>query len=126
MAILVREIPDRAILVRGLPDREILVKAIPEREILVREIPVRKGPVKVAKAAPIKNATANKHIAIQANGGRHASSGRFACLTKLKKFPTMKDRRSTQRLNGEEHGTVSPAVALAMAEGALAPLLRFQ
>jgi len=40
----------------------------------------------------------------------------------------MKDRRST-RLNGEEHGTVSPAVALAMAEGALdmpAPMLRFQ
>ena len=73
----------------------------------------------MAKAAPIKNATANKHIAIQANGGRHASSGRFACLTKLKKFPTMKDRRSTRQLNGEEHGTVSPAVALAMAEGAL-------
>ena len=66
----------------------------------------------MAKAAPIKNATANKHIAIQANGGRHASSGRFACLTKLKKFPTMKDRRWTQRLNGEEHGTVSPAKAL--------------
>ena len=61
----------------GIPDREILVRGIPEREILVREIPVRKGPIKVAKAAPIKNATANKHIAIQANGGRHASSGRF-------------------------------------------------
>ena len=73
----------------------------------------------MAKAAPIKNATANKHIAIQANGGRHASSGRFACLTKLKKFPTMKDRRSTRPLNGEQHGTVSPPVALAMAEGAL-------
>ena len=37
---------------------------------------------------------------------------------KLKKFPTMKGVR-TRQLNGEEHGAVSPAVALAMAEGAL-------
>ena len=38
---------------------------------------------------------------------------------KLKKFPTMKTGVRTWQLNGEEHGAVSPAVALAMAEGAL-------